>query len=289
MNASRPRDYVHRFLGSLPPWAIVALGLLGMAALAIVDYATGYEYSFAVFYVFPVSVVAWYAGWVPAIVVSIACAASWEEANRLAGQLHSSAAVPVWNALTRLGFFLIVAALLVALKQTLARERALSRVDDLTGVSNRRAFVAAAQAELARLGRTAHPLTTVYIDLDDFKAVNDRLGHAAGDRLLARVAGTLRSSVRVTDSVARLGGDEFGLLLPHTDDVAARVLVDKLHAVLRDLAGREQWGIGFSMGALTCQSAPPSVDAMMAQADAMMYEVKNAGKNAVRYAVYPGA
>jgi diguanylate cyclase (GGDEF)-like protein len=285
------RRYLQRaddFLSGRHPLVIAALGLAGVAVIALFDFLTGYELSFAVFYVLPISFVAWYAGRVPALFVSFTSAVAWEEANRLAGQAYSSAFIPFWNAATRLGFFLVISLLLVSLREHLQREQQLSRTDALTGLGNRRAFHEAAIAELARARRTSRPLTVVYIDLDDFKAVNDRLGHETGDRLLHVVAESLRSNLRATDSVARLGGDEFALLLPDTGDAAARGLVDRSRQALQEAMHRNQWQVGFSVGVLVCATAPPDVHSMINMADQLMYGVKTRGKNGTRYSLYTG-
>ena len=105
-----------------------------------------------------------------------------------------------------------------AFKKRLLHEQQAARTDPLTSLSNRRAFVEAAWLELERARRHGRPLSLLYIDCDDFKLVNDRLGHVARGRRAARPWGpTLRQAVRGLDTVARLGGDEFGVLLPEVD------------------------------------------------------------------------
>lgn len=93
----------------------------------------------------------------------------------------------------------------------------MAREDFLTGVLNSRAFYEMAQVEMARAARQDSPLSLAYIDLDDFKEVNDTLGHSTGDRVLQAVAATIMEDIRLTDAVARLGGDEFAILLSGSD------------------------------------------------------------------------
>ncbi|HTC77354.1 MAG TPA: diguanylate cyclase, partial [Terriglobales bacterium] len=102
------------------------------------------------------------------------------------------------------------------LAAALAAEKELSRSDPLTGLPNRRAFYEVALAEADRARRYRHPLSLAYLDVDNFKQVNDDYGHDAGDELLVRVAEVLRRNLRNNDIVARLGGDEFAMLLPET-------------------------------------------------------------------------
>ena len=100
--------------------------------------------------------------------------------------------------------------------------RASSRSDPLTGVANSRVFLELLKREIARARRYKRPLTLAYLDLDNFKSVNDILGHAMGDKVLQTVVSTVNANIRVTDVVGRLGGDEFVLLLPETDMQGAR-------------------------------------------------------------------
>src|SRR5204862_6902277 len=102
--------------------------------------------------------------------------------------------------------------ILNSLKETLEREQLRAHRDDLTGLYNRRAFVELGKAELARARRYNHPMAVAFIDVDDFKLINDHFGHEVGDELLKTVGRTLSHSLRSTDLIARLGGDEFIVL-----------------------------------------------------------------------------
>lgn len=265
----------------LHPAAGVAAALVATAGLGWLDYATGYELSFAVFYLLPVVFAAWFAGRASGVIVSLVSAGVWQYSNYLAGETFSHAAIPYWNAGTRLAFFLIVTLLVTALGRALVRARAMARTDFLTGALNSRAFVQLVEAELTRQRRYPRPLTLVYLDLDNFKAVNDSLGHSAGDTLLRMVADTIGMNLRATDTVARLGGDEFALLMPETDTEAARTIVARLHATLLGEMGRREWPVTVSVGLVTCLEAPASVDALIRLADTQMYLAKQQGKNRI--------
>ena len=164
-------------------------------------------------------------------------------------------------------------------------EQQLARTDALTGLSNRRAFLEASSCELERARRSGQPMTVAYVDCDDFKRVNDLLGHAEGDQLLATVGTTLRGETRAVDAVARLGGDEFGLLLVDTDGPTAAALLHRLRVALVAAMREHGWKVGFSIGAVTFAATPATVDDMIGRADQLMYETKRRGKNGLRHEV----
>jgi diguanylate cyclase (GGDEF)-like protein/PAS domain S-box-containing protein len=167
------------------------------------------------------------------------------------------------------------------LKVALESEKNLSRVDFLTNISNRRAFTEILQKEAARSRRYKRPLTLAYIDLDNFKQVNDQLGHELGDELLRLVAQTICANIRGTDTLARLGGDEFALLLPETGEEAANAVVAKLRNVLLATAQARQWPVTLSIGLATFAKPGESVEQIVKVADDLMYAAKNEGKNRI--------
>ena len=152
--------------------------------------------------------------------------------------------------------------------------------DTLTGLANRALFVDRVRHALAMSERSAAPVTVLYLDLDDFKTINDSLGHTLGDDLLIEVAARLRASVRASDTVARLGGDEFALLLEDTDVHAAREAAQRIRSRLRHavrLQGREV----FIRASIGIASAAPHAEAgeLLRDADIAMYAAKHAGKD----------
>jgi diguanylate cyclase (GGDEF)-like protein len=165
------------------------------------------------------------------------------------------------------------------------QERIIARTDALTGLTNMRSFHEQAEAEIYRATRYDHPLTLAYIDIDNFKTVNDTLGHEEGDNLLRVVAKRMLQDARKTDLVARIGGDEFVVLLPETDQAAAKIVINQIHRNLNEESSKHAWPVTFSIGVLTCTGTPPRVGEMIKAADNLMYAVKHRGKNAVNYSV----
>jgi diguanylate cyclase (GGDEF)-like protein len=135
--------------------------------------------------------------------------------------------------------------------------------------------------EITRARRYNRPLTLLYIDLDNFKQVNDAFGHETGDELLVEVAATIRCNVRATDLVARLGGDEFALLLTETNREAGLVVTNKLRETLLRAMQERNWPVTFSIGVVSFTVPPASVEEMVKQADEVMYSVKQRGKNSI--------
>ncbi len=218
--------------------------------------------------------------------MSVVSAVTWLLADFTSGARYSHPAIPYWNMCIRLGTFLIITYLVSALKEAFESERKLARTDSLTGVANGRLFVELASMEINRASRYKHPFTIAEIDLDNFKAVNDRFGHSVGDTLLHLLANTLQKNIRATDVVARLGGDEFAILLPETGSKSSEVITQKVQQVSLDLMQKNGWPVTLSIGAVTFVSPPSTVDEMLKKADNLLYSAKNDGKNKIKYEVF---
>jgi diguanylate cyclase (GGDEF)-like protein len=162
-------------------------------------------------------------------------------------------------------------------------EREASLLDHLTGLGNHRAFYEQLERQLARATRYRGPLSLVLIDLDELKHVNDTLGHAIGDALLAEVGRVVRAVVRVADSGFRTGGDEFALILPATDADGAEELTRRLlRRTLDDRPGsRYAKPISFSAGIASVPLHATEMTKLVARADAALYRGKRNGRTAV--------
>ena len=253
--------------------------LLGIAIISVFDFFSGTELRVYPLYFAPISVVAWHVGRRDALGAAGLGSLGWFGSNFAAGLAFSHSGLWIANALVHAASFAIVGSLIATLKAALTHERELSRTDPLTSLLNSRAFYAEAAWVLALCRRKDHPVTLAYLDLDNFKAINDSQGHQAGDDLLRTVADLLRASTRPSDLCARLGGDEFAILLPEADPREASVALERLRARLAETAGAHGCSVTGSIGAVTFLKVPENLEAMVSAADSRMYVAKAAGKN----------
>jgi diguanylate cyclase (GGDEF)-like protein len=265
--------------------SITVLGIVSIVSMIIVgviDYLTGSEISVSLFYLISIFVAAWFVGRRFAFVISLLSAIMWHIASYTLTDTHIYPAVAYWNTFVRFGFFIITAYLIATIKIRLDTERHFSREDALTGVANVRSFYEKMENEIFRSRRYKRPLTLAYIDLDDFKQINDQNGHSAGDEVLQKVARTIDTNIRVIDTIGRLGGDEFALLLPEITAKQAQVTIKRLGICLREVMD----AVTCSIGVITILHNPPAAQEIIKMADDLMYEAKRAGKDTVRYEVW---
>lgn len=269
---------------SRPVW--VGLGFMLLAGVAYLDYITGVELSFSLFYLIPISLLSWTVRERFGVVIAFLSAGIWLTVDVSSGAKFSNTFVYFWNAIIRLGFFLLPV-FIIRLRRAMESERELARTDFLTGALNSRSFHYVAQMEIDRSARYSHPFTIAFVDVDNFKTINDTYGHAMGDIVLRKIVTNIQQNLRKTDIIARVGGDEFAILLPETDMGTAPTVISNVQRKLLDEMQKNELPVTFSIGVLSLTASQLSVDEMLGIADQMMYAVKNGGKNNVYYDIYP--
>ena len=168
-----------------------------------------------------------------------------------------------------------------------AKYRHLATHDSLSGLPNRRHFLERAETELRRCLRYARPASLLMIDFDQFKAINDELGHEAGDRVIEAFGLLCEQTVREHDLAARMGGEEFAILLPETPVEGARTIAERLRGAFERLPINTSAGtihVSASIGLAQVNPCEESLNSVLQRADAAMYEAKQAGRNRVREA-----
>jgi diguanylate cyclase (GGDEF)-like protein len=256
---------------------VIIISLI-LSLLCLLDHITG-DYSLTIFYLIPVSLSAWFVGKQAGIFFCMLTLGARFAADYGSSSATRNSSLHHWNLFIEFSFLIIMSLLSSALKTRLDNEKALARIDPLTGAINRRSFFNLAEQEIYRARRYGHCLTIAYIDLDNFKEVNDRQGHSTGDKLLIAVADTINATIRSSDILARFGGDEFVILLPETAGEPAQTTLHKVQSKLRQCMTTGNWPVTFSIGAMSYTRPPESVEEAVRSADALMYEVKRSGKN----------
>lgn len=266
----------------------IVLGVLLLSMVAFLDYITGVEFSFSLFYLLPISLISWAISERFGLVFAFLGSCVWIGVDIWSGNSNrtSNLFAYMWNATTRLGFFLLPV-FMIRLNRALQREKELARTDFLTGVLNARFFHELAQMEINRSIRYKRPFTLAFIDVDNFKTINDTFGHTTGDIVLRAIGMNIKTHLRRTDIVARVGGDEFVVLLPETNAQIAPVAISNMQRALLNEMNENGWSVTFSIGVLTLSDPRLSVDEMLGRTDKLMYIVKNSGKNNIQYAIHP--
>lgn len=259
----------------------LAFGIALVALVGWIDFATG-RFSFWIFYLVPIALVSWFGGR-SGVVVALLSAVVWGWIHLSVAETTSDPLLAYWSAVTKVGVFVLGAMLLMSLRDALQQESDLARRDSLTGAANMRSFMEMAGDELDRSRRYGRPFTVAYIDIDDFKRVNDSFGHTVGNDVLRWIAEVVDKNSRTTDTLARLGGDEFAMLLPETDFASAEAFLSKIKALLSPGAAGNTWSVTVSVGAVSFISAPGSVDEILGHADHLMYAAKHKGKNRIAH------
>ncbi len=263
------------------------ISLLSTALVGYIDHMTGAHISMMIFYSVPVLFSARYCGKIEGLIVATLAAVCWFIVNLFYRHPEGSNAILTWNALTRLGIFALIAytvSLQVKLRIALKMETLRADTDRLTGLLNKGAFRERVEEEMNRARRYKHPLSLAFIDLDNFKQVNDTGGHACGDLLLQQVSETIASTMRATDITGRIGGDEFTICFPETGEEQARNAINKLIRAFDSMTRNSEWQqVTASIGVVTCMNICDTYDVLLSKTDRLMYIAKEKGKNGAEF------
>ena len=262
-------------------WAATSYVFVGLILAGIVDYMSGVEIRAYPLYFLPVCLAAWCFTVVGSGVVVLAATAIWAASNIASGLQYSQSYILTVNTFAQFITFAVVATLLNYSRVLLDREKLLSNTDRTTGLLNSRGFYPLVAFAIASCKRRGVPLAFAYIDLDNFKCVNDKYGHQRGDVLLDDVAVLLRKTLRESDVVGRLGGDEFAVCLPDTEHAQAAHILERLRFAISEVFPSTECKVSASIGAVCWGIPPDDIEAMVSEADNAMYRVKAAGKNRV--------
>ena len=262
-------------------WIITGIVLL--AVVAVIDFLTGYEWVWSLFYLLPISLLTWYIGRGAGIAASLVSALAAYLLDMQAAPSSILPAAYAWNGIVRLGFFLAATLLVTNMKKAHLRAEQLIRTDNLTGAVNARYFSELVNMEIERSRRTQRPFSIAYLDLDNFKSLNDSLGLSEGDEALRTIARLAKSVLRKVDVVARVNGDEFSFLLPETNQAGSQAAMTRLQASLQDEMRKHNWSVAFSVGVLTCVKTDQSSDELIRRAYELMVSARQSGPNLIQY------
>jgi diguanylate cyclase (GGDEF)-like protein len=257
-----------------PKRLIAVSGVLLVTAIGVVDFSTGFELHFTLFYFLPIALVSWFVNRQAGILTAALCTLTWVVANYLSGRRYSSDWIAVWNFTMHLSVSLVIAWTLSQLKKTFDQVSELASRDFLTGLPNGRAFYDLAGREMER-AFGLEPMSLAFIDIEGFRWINHRFGYATGDQMLCTVAHAIRESAPRPDLVGRVGGTSFAVLLPNSTSEEARFVLEKIQRRLKEERRRYSQPVTFFISAMACSKAPRSIAELMHEAELRMTRMKN--------------
>lgn len=267
------------------PMLVWWIALLMAVMIASLDVIIGQHITLAPLLFLPVVLVSWYGSSAAGISLAAVSAMAWMIASGLVNTRVAMWLLFVNGCIHFVAYFLL-ATIITKLRRIHQIEVIAADTDGLTQLLNPRGFYLQLANELLRAVRYNRVFSLAYIDIDNFKAINDLQGHAMGDKLLAEVAASLRASLRASDAVARMGGDEFACLLSETGADEAGMVFSKVRTNLSQNMARYHWPVGFSIGMVTFETPPATIDVAMKIADVLMYSVKQDLKNNIQHGVW---
>jgi diguanylate cyclase (GGDEF)-like protein len=256
-----------------------------IAIVSFADYRLDPGMSLIILYILLVASASWLLGNYWGILAAIIAIALESAINVYAMPSSRDLFIDAWNLASKLVVLFMIAYLVHSVKKLRESERQLIRTDILTGINNISYFYELGDIELERVRRSGIPITIVYIDIDDLRAINDTHGFLVGDKVLQYVAASIKSNLRITDTAARLDSDEFAILLPGSDFTKSEIVIRRIHSILNEVIAQNKWPSSITIGAVTYLSPPDSIDHLVTGAEELLYAAKQNGRNNILHDV----
>jgi diguanylate cyclase (GGDEF)-like protein len=270
------------------PGFIWWLSLLAIIVICYTMLVVQVEIDLKPLLVLPILLASWYGGSRAGVSLVLFTTILFLAMHWVLGCIKFHERFPIVDTLIALFSYLFISIVVTNFKKVHGSAELAADTDFLTGLNSSRMFYEALDNEIVRSKRYRHTFSLTYIDIDDFKLINDTKGHSVGDELLVEVSKCLQSSLRKSDVIARLGGDEFICLLPETIVKEAKSAITKVEKHLKYLMKKRGWNVSFSIGVVTYRVLPDSVIEAIKLADELMYEVKAKSKDAIAYKTWYG-
>lgn len=263
------------------------LGTLLLVVIAAADYYSHVELMLSPFYALPCLLVDWRIGRTPALIYGLLASAIQCLIGTFGGHPYSSDMFFYWDILVNLLFYGFLIWVVAKLRIALEMERAISRVDFLTKLANRKTFQESLEIETRRCLRYGHILTVVLIDCDDFTGLIHERGFSTGDMLLGSVADMVTESFRTTDFMARTGSNEFALILSETPYENSASKLKKFHQRLELATLARGWPVTFSIACVAYGHVAISAAMVLEDARTLLRQIKQTGKNRFEQKIFP--
>jgi diguanylate cyclase (GGDEF)-like protein len=271
-------------LNTLPKAAVMGISLVLILMLGLIDASLPVPASLLIFYLIPVVIATWFVGVRPGFLSALLSAITI-----FYGQFTPSQqlTLSLWNGGMAGLAGCVVADLIHRIKISSEIERQLSRTDASTGAINRRFFMELLETEFNRAERYRFPLTLVYIELDNFADLSQRLGYQKGDELLYQFVEQLSETLRANDVVARLSNDEFAMILPQTNDTQAQQVFARILPELKTVLEAEDSPIECIFGVTTFLEMPEDYITVNDEAAKLLKKIKASGQSRLAFQVKP--
>ena len=269
-------------MGKVSKLKINIIVSLLVAVLFVTDYLTGSELAFSIFYLIPITLSTVFGNKKIGYIYSVVCSIAWITADLLAKNHYSSILIPIWNTLVRLSYFSFHTSILSSLIEANKEMHQMAQRDPLTNTANWRYFEEYSNRKIKEAVRENKTIALIYMDVDNFKEINDVLGHSIGDEVLKETAMGMNGAIRPQDIAARLGGDEFALLLYSVNKEEVKEIIQRMKGLIQEQLEKNGWKITFSIGAVVFNVLPSTIGPMIKRVDEVMYEVKRNGKDNIK-------